>query len=45
MVELLAHPRAPNAENFIRRTNDNARETQNFLAVVGKHDTRAITLE
>jgi hypothetical protein len=32
-------------ENFIGRTDDNARETQNFLAVVGNHDTRAIPLE
>ncbi len=45
MDELIAHPRAPNAENFIRRTHDNARETQNLLTVVGNHDTRAIPLE
>jgi len=45
MDELLAHPRAPNAENFIRGANDNAREAQNPLAVAGNHDTRAITLE
>jgi len=45
MDELLAHPRAPNAEDFIRRAHDNAREAQNLLAVVGNHDTRVITLE
>ena len=45
MHELLAHPNVPDTDNFIRRTDDNARKTQNFLAVVGNHDTRAISLE
>jgi hypothetical protein len=41
----LAHPCAPDAENVIRRTHDNARKTQHPLAVAGNRDTRAITLE
>jgi hypothetical protein len=45
MAEFVAQPRAPELENLIRRTDDDARETQNFLALVGKHDSRAIPLE
>jgi hypothetical protein len=45
MGELIAHPRAPDAENLIRRGDDNARETENLLAVVSNHDTRAAPLE
>jgi hypothetical protein len=45
MGEPVAHPRAPDAENLIRRTHGDPRETQNFLTVVGKRDTRAISLE
>jgi hypothetical protein len=45
MGQLVAQPLSPNAENLIRRTDDNPRETQNFLAFVSEHDTRAIPLE
>ena len=45
MSEFVAQTRAPDVENLIRRTDDNARETQNFLAVVRKRDSRAIPLE
>ena len=45
MSGFVAQPRAPHVENLIRRTDDNARETQNLLAFVGKHDARAIPVE
>jgi len=45
MGALVAHPHAPDAQNLVGRTDGYARETQNSLAVVGKHDTHAIPLE
>jgi hypothetical protein len=38
-------PRVPDAENLIRRTDDDGRETQYLVAFGSKHDMRAIPLE
>ena len=45
MSEFVAQPRAPDKENPIRRSDNNARETKHILSFVSKHDTRAIPLE